>query len=302
MNDLPTILIVDDTRTNIQLLAGCLKKDYRLKIAMNGQRCLELARTAPLPDLILLDVVMPEMDGYEVCRKLKANPHTQHVPIIFVTGRDSDDEEEYGLQLGAVDYITKPIRPAIVTARVSTQIMLKQKSDELRNMALHDQLTQLYNRHFLIEAANQKVAESIRHSNPLSILMIDIDHFKLVNDQFGHQAGDSVLQAVAKVLAESNRKEDVVARFGGEEFVALFEHCSIESAEEKAEMLRGKIERLMPAGIPVTASFGVAELRPNEESFEQLLARADEAVYRAKELGRNRVVPATIQLSCDENY
>ncbi|RTR34478.1 diguanylate cyclase [Shewanella atlantica] len=301
MNDLPTILIVDDTRTNIQLLAGCLKKDYRLKIAMNGQRCLELARTAPLPDLILLDVVMPEMDGYEVCRKLKANPHTQHVPVIFVTGRDSDDEEEYGLQLGAVDYITKPIRPAIVTARVSTQIMLKQKSDELRNMALHDQLTQLYNRHFLIEAANQKMAESIRHSNPLSILMIDIDHFKQVNDQFGHQAGDSVLQAVAKVLAESNRKEDVVARFGGEEFVALFEHCSIDSAEEKAEMLRDKIEKLMPAGIPVTASFGVAELRPNEETFEQLLARADEAVYRAKELGRNRVVPATIQLSCDEN-
>ncbi|ABV35993.1 response regulator receiver protein [Shewanella sediminis HAW-EB3] len=302
MNDLPTILIVDDTRTNIQLLAGCLKKDYRLKIAMNGQRCLELARIDPLPDLILLDVVMPEMDGYEVCRKLKANPHTQHIPIIFVTGRDSDDEEEYGLQLGAVDYITKPIRPAIVTARVSTQIMLKQKSDELRNMALHDQLTQLYNRHFLIEAANQKMAESIRHNNPLSILMIDIDHFKQVNDQFGHQAGDSVLQAVAKALAESNRKEDVVARFGGEEFVALFEHCSIDSAEEKAERLRDKIERLMPAGIRITASFGVAELRPNEESFEQLLARADEAVYRAKELGRNRVVSATIQLSCNENY
>jgi len=299
MNDLPTILIVDDTRTNIQLLAGCLKKDYRLKIAMNGLRCLELARIEPLPDLILLDVVMPEMDGYEVCRKLKANPHTQHIPIIFVTGRDSDEEEEYGLQLGAVDYITKPIRPAIVTARVSTQIMLKQKSDELRNMALHDQLTQLYNRHFLIEAANQKMAESIRHGNPLSILMIDIDHFKQVNDQFGHQAGDSVLQAVAQVLAESNRKEDVVARFGGEEFVALFEHCSIESAEEKAERFRDKVERLMPAGIPITASFGVAELRPNEESFEQLLARADEAVYRAKVLGRNRVELATIDLSCD---
>jgi len=299
MNDLPTILIVDDTRTNIQLLAGCLKKDYRLKIAMNGLRCLELARIEPLPDLILLDVVMPEMDGYEVCRKLKANPHTHHIPIIFVTGRDSDEEEEYGLQLGAVDYITKPIRPAIVTARVSTQIMLKQKSDELRNMALHDQLTQLYNRHFLIEAANQKMAESIRHGNPLSILMIDIDHFKQVNDQFGHQAGDSVLQAVAQVLAESNRKEDVVARFGGEEFVALFEHCPIESAEEKAERFRDKIERLMPAGIPITASFGVAELRPNEESFEQLLARADEAVYRAKVSGRNRVELATIDLSCD---
>ncbi|WP_394146833.1 diguanylate cyclase [Shewanella atlantica] len=300
MTDLPTILIVDDSRTNIQLLAGCLKKDYQLKIAMNGQRCLELAQASPQPDLILLDVVMPEMDGYEVCKRLKANPLTQNVPIIFVTGRDSDDEEEYGLQLGAVDYITKPIRPAIVTARVYTQIMLKQKSDELRNMALHDQLTQLYNRHFLLEAANQKIAESVRHNNSLSILMMDIDHFKQVNDQFGHQAGDGVLQAVAQVLAQSNRKGDVVARFGGEEFVAIFEHCSIDSAEAKAEMLRDKIEQLMPVGIHVTGSFGVAELRPDEENFEQLLARADEAVYRAKEMGRNRVERAAIDLSCGE--
>lgn len=292
MAEKATILLVDDTRTNIQLLAGCLKHQYRLKIAMNGQRCLELAQNPPFPDLILLDVIMPEMDGYEVCRQLKENPNTKNIPIIFVTGRDSDEDEEFGLQLGAVDYIAKPIRPAIVTARVSTQIKLKHQSDELRNMALYDQLTQLYNRHFLIESAANKLAYVDRHGNELSLLMIDIDFFKHINDQFGHHAGDQVLKAIAEILKTGNRKEDVVARFGGEEFVVLLEHCSLDSAVEKAELLRAKIEALAPMGISVTASFGVAQLMKHEQTFVELLTRADAAVYRAKALGRNRVVAA----------
>ncbi|WP_076410694.1 diguanylate cyclase [Shewanella sp. UCD-KL12] len=296
MDEKATVLLVDDTRTNIQLLAGCLKQDYRLKIAMNGKRCLELAQTPPLPDLILLDVIMPEMDGYEVCRQLKQNPETKHIPIIFVTGRDSDEDEEFGLQLGAVDYIAKPIRPAIVTARVSTQITLKHQSDELRSMALHDQLTQLYNRHFLIESANNKLAHVDRHGHDLSLLMIDVDFFKHINDQFGHHAGDQVLKAIAQVLQADNRKEDVVARFGGEEFVVLLEHCGLDSAIEKAERLREKIEALEPSGITVTASFGVAQLQEHENTFVELLTRADEAVYIAKEQGRNRVVASDNQV------
>ncbi len=266
MAEKATILLVDDTRTNIQLLAGCLKQQYRLKIAMSGQRCLELAQTPPLPDLILLDVIMPEMDGYEVCLQLKQNPETKHIPIIFVT------------------------------ARVSTQITLKHQSDELRNMALHDQLTQLYNRHFLIESANNKLAHVDRHGHALSVLMIDVDFFKHINDQFGHHAGDQVLKAIAGVLKSGNRKEDVVARFGGEEFVVLLEHCALDSAIEKAELLRSKIEALEPSGIAVTASFGVAQLLEHENTFVELLTRADEAVYVAKEQGRNRVIAAENEL------
>ncbi|QFU23591.1 diguanylate cyclase [Shewanella eurypsychrophilus] len=296
MADQATILLVDDTRTNIQLLAGCLKSQYRLKIAMGGQRCIELAQNPPLPDLILLDVIMPEMDGYQVCRQLKANPITKHIPIIFVTGRDSDEDEEFGLQLGAVDYITKPIRPAIVTARVSTQIQLKHQSDELRNMALHDQLTQLYNRHFLIESANNKLAHVERHGNELSVMMIDIDYFKHVNDEYGHHAGDEVLKGIAEVFKQNSRKEDVVARFGGEEFVILLEHCPLDFAMEKAELLRAKIEALKPSGITITASFGVAQLMEHELTFVDLLSRADAAVYKAKDQGRNQVVAAEVDV------
>ncbi|MBW8184247.1 diguanylate cyclase [Shewanella nanhaiensis] len=301
MNDKATILLVDDTRTNIELLAGCLQKHYNLKVAMDGKRCIELAERDPIPDLILLDVIMPDMDGYEVCRTLKSNPSTKDIPIIFVTGKDSDKDEEFGLQLGAVDYITKPIRPAIVTARVGTQIILKQQSDALRSMALHDQLTRLFNRHYLIEAANSKVARITRHGGTLSVMMIDIDYFKLVNDQFGHQGGDTVLKAVANVLSSANRKEDIVARFGGEEFVILLDHCSISDADEKAEQLRSSIEHLLPEGISVTASFGIAELQPDGEEFEHLLARADQAVYLAKEKGRNCVVQAEKELEVKES-
>ncbi|NRD73380.1 diguanylate cyclase [Shewanella sp. VB17] len=291
MTDKATILLVDDTRTNIELLAGCLQKDYNLKVAFNGKRCLELAENDPIPDLILLDVIMPNMDGYEVCKQLKANSVTQNIPIIFVTGKDSDEEEEFGLQLGAVDYITKPIRPAIVIARVDTQIILKQQSDTLRSMALHDQLTHLYNRHYLIEAATNKISHIVRHGGCLSLMMIDIDHFKQVNDNFGHQSGDMVLKAVAQVLFDHNRKEDVVARFGGEEFVILLDNCSLLDTKDKAEQLRVSIEQLIPQNISVTASFGIAELKKGEE-FEQLLARADEALYSAKEQGRNCIVEA----------
>ena len=168
-----------------------------------------------------------------------------------------------------------------MTARVSTQIKLKHQSDELRNMALHDQLTQLYNRHFLIESATSKLAHVDRHGHALSLLMIDIDFFKHINDQFGHHAGDQVLKAIAEILKAGNRKEDVVARFGGEEFVVLLEHCSLDSAVA-----------LAPMGISVTASFGVAQLMKHEQTFVELLTRADAAVYRAKALGRNRVVAA----------
>jgi diguanylate cyclase (GGDEF)-like protein len=287
-----TILLVDDTRTNIEMLAACLQHNYHLKVAMNGIRCLEIANKAPIPDLILLDVMMPDMDGYEVCRKLKENPVTKDIPIIFVTGKNSDEDEEYGLQLGAVDYITKPIRPAIVSARVGTQIIVKQQSDALRDMALHDQLTSLFNRHFLIEAAKNKISRLSRHGGKLSVMMIDIDNFKLVNDNFGHKGGDVVLQAIAHVLSDFNRKEDVVARFGGEEFVILLDHCSLADTQDKAEQLRMKIEQLNPEEIHVTASFGIAELQSDNEGFEHLLARADEAVYLAKEKGRNCIVKA----------
>ena len=291
MADKPVVLVVDDAPVNIQVLAACLKEDYQLKIATNGARCLELATTAPEPDLILLDIEMPDMGGCEVCQHLKQHSNTQHIPIIFVTARDADQGEEYGLNLGAVDYITKPIRPAIVQARVRTHITLKQQRDMLQTLALHDQLTNLYNRHYLMEAAEQKIAESQRYNFPLSLLMLDVDHFKQVNDQHGHAVGDRVLKAIAHILQEQSRKDDVAARMGGEEFVLLLGQCELSSAQHRAEQLRLAIEAALPEGLTITVSIGATDLS-EQSDFDAMLSLADDRLYQAKSNGRNQVVAA----------
>lgn len=290
MENKAVILIVDDVPTNAQALALLLKDDYILKVATSGVRALELASQEPMPDLILLDVQMPDMDGYDVLNLLKENSDTAQIPIIFVTGKDSVEEEEHGLLLGAVDYIVKPIRPSIVKARVKTHITLKQQNDLLMAMATRDQLSGLYNRHYLSDLLSKKVAQAKRHGGVFSVIIVDIDHFKNVNDTFGHLVGDIILQAVAKVMQESARKEDIAARFGGEEFVFVLDNCNAHDAQIKAQMLREKIEQLRPQGILVTASFGVAQFDVSIEKYEDLLNNADKALYIAKEEGRNRVV------------
>lgn len=284
-----TVLVVDDVKTNLMIMGQSLKGLYQIREASSGAQCLKLARSEPQPDLILLDVIMPDLDGYEVCKALKSDPATTDIPIIFVTGKDSDADEQLGLELGAVDYITKPIRPAIVRARVYTHIQLKQQRDRLQSMAMHDQLTGLYNRHFLIECASQRLAKVARHRNPMTVVLLDVDHFKRVNDSYGHYMGDKVLIAVARLLATNTRKEDVVARLGGEEFVILMD-CSLDSAAAKIEHLRSLLEALEPEGIQVTGSFGLVEASPYNADFSHLLVLADDGVYRAKTQGRNCVV------------
>ena len=285
----PIVLVVDDAPANIQILAGCLKNDYQVKVATNGARCLELAEVSPEPDLILLDILMPDLDGYEVCQQLKQNETTRHIPVIFVTAKDNDEEEEKGLSLGAVDYITKPIRPAVVVARVKTHVTLKRQHDLLARMAMRDQLTGLYNRHYLLDAAYRKVARAMRHQYSICLLMIDVDHFKKINDTHGHVVGDEVLKGIATLMDACSRQEDVIARFGGEEFVVLLGHCEMAGALEKGQQLLGSIERLKPGGIEVTVSIGVAELSSSGETFGDLLGRADLALYKAKDNGRNCV-------------
>jgi len=317
MPDKAVVLVVDDAPENIQTLAQALKSDYRIKVATDGRRCLELARQEPFPDVILLDVIMPDMNGYEVIRELKSKPDVADIPVIFVTGKNDAGDEEKGLALGAVDYIGKPFRPSIVQARVKTHVLLKQQRDQLAQLAMCDQLTGLYNRHFLIKAASQKVAYAKRHKEALSALIIDIDNFKRINDLHGHAKGDEVLTAIADCIQGAFRIEDVlgrtvshqmgqsqdglldentgpevVARYGGEEFVVLMSPCDVNEAARKAEALRQSVSDLHPGQIDTTISIGVAELRP-DENFERLINRADNALYEAKEQGRNRVVTAS---------
>lgn len=290
MGEKPSILIVDDVPANIQTLAELLKDKYRIKVATDGYRCLDLAGQEPQPDLILLDIEMPGISGYEVCEQLKMDSVTRDIPVIFVTANDQEEDEERGLQIGAVDYITKPLRPVIVAARVETHITLKKQRDLLTAMATHDQLTGLYNRHYLMEVAVKKIAYAIRHQIAVSILILDIDHFKSINDNFGHPFGDQVLREIATLLSHSARKEDVVTRFGGEEFVILFDACEQADAVAKAEKVREWIEQLKPDGHTITASFGVTEFKLSDDTLEQMIKRADQALYMAKESGRNRVI------------
>ncbi len=293
------VLIVDDIKSNLMVMAKCLQGLCEVIKAHNGRDCLELARTHPQPDLILLDVRMPDMDGHAVCKELKASPETESIPVIFVTGNDSEEDEEQGLLLGAIDYITKPIRPVIVRARVSVHMQLKQQRDKLRFMALHDQLTGLFNRYFLTENAEVRLAHFRRHKTPLSVVLMDIDKFKSINDTYGHEMGDLVLMAVAELLENNTRREDVVARLGGEEFVILME-CPLDAAMVKVEKLRQQMEQLMPQGLMVTGSFGVVDACADVMELNPLLKRADECVYQAKDQGRNQVVgwrtkPAAVQ-------
>ena len=176
------ILLVDDEPANIQLLAGYIKDDYQIKVATSGEQCLKLCAATQQPDLILLDVDMPGMNGYQVCEQLKSSPSTAPIAIMFVTAMQTEEDEETALSLGAVDYLTKPVRPAILLARIKTHVKLKIQHDALVNMAMRDQLTNLYNRHYLLESANHRVAKAMRQKSPISLLILDIDHFKQIND------------------------------------------------------------------------------------------------------------------------
>ena len=289
MTEKALILIVDDIAINLKIIEWSIKKDYATICVETGEACLEQLKKDPLPDLILLDVAMPGIDGHETCRRLKSDKRTADIPVIFITGLTEGEDETFGFELGAVDYITKPIHPAILTARVNTHITMKLQRDQLNHLAFHDQLTGLYNRHYFLETAEDKVKQALRDESELWLLMIDIDKFKNINDTYGHAIGDLILVEVAKALETSHRSNDLVSRFGGEEFVVIFDTCGKENALKKAEKLRSNIEKLAPNDIVVTISIGLACLSATNKNVLNLLKSADDALYCAKENGRNRI-------------
>ncbi|MDH4284037.1 MAG: PleD family two-component system response regulator [Gallionellaceae bacterium] len=293
----PTILIVDDVSANVQVLGEALHSDYKVKVANSGLQALDIARHKPQPDLILLDVMMPEMDGFEVCRRLKSNPQTWKIPVIFVTARGGESDEELGLDLGAVDYITKPISIAIARARIRNHIRLKQQADLLESISMVDALTRIPNRRRFDETLDAEWKRAAREKTGLSLLMVDIDQFKQYNDHYGHGAGDICLESVAAALqAGVSRPGDLVARYGGEEFAVILPETGREAACEIAARLCECVRNLkLPhgyskAGAFVTVSIGGATMQPSIEdgSPDALLGRADKMLYKAKNTGRDR--------------
>lgn len=291
-----TILAVDDSPENLDLIKNILEPHYTVKVAVHGELALHIA-ASQLPDLILMDVMLGDMDGYEICRQLKSSDNTRNIPIIFLTAKHSEADEVYGLKIGGSDYITKPFSPSIVLARVKTQIQLKTKSDLLEKLASLDGLTEIPNRRAFDAALERQWNQAKRTVMPLSLLIADIDNFKQFNDIFGHPVGDECLKRVARGLQRlTHRPEDLVARLGGEEFAVLLPNTGGDGALLRAEQYRDAIENLK---IPhaannlnsfVTISIGVATLQAH--TFDEvacLVIAADAALYQAKHLGRNRV-------------
>jgi diguanylate cyclase (GGDEF)-like protein len=291
-----TILIVDDTSANIEILDGILNPEYEILFAMCGKDALEIAGEQ-IPDLILLDVVMPEMDGYEVCRQLKANLKTQDIPVIFITAMGQEEDESKGLNAGAIDYITKPVRASIVKARLRNHLELKRYRDSLKTLSTIDGLTGIPNRRTFDDALSQEWRRSRRSQAPLSLLMMDIDFFKAYNDHYGHVSGDDCLRQIARGIAESaQRPADLAARYGGEEFAVLLPETDLPGAVCMAGKVQHGVESLniphafSSAADHITLSIGVATIIPtDQQSPLELIRSADELLYEAKQRGRAQV-------------
>jgi diguanylate cyclase (GGDEF)-like protein len=291
----PSILVVDDEILYRELIADILGDEYEVLFAVNGMAALEIA-SVKLPDLILLDVVMPGIDGYEVHERLKIDQRTRAIPVIFISGLGEVAAETKGLNLGAVDYIAKPINREPVRARVKTQIAFKLAQDKLTQLAETDGLTGLANRSHFDKMLAYECARHLRSGHGLSLIMLDIDHFKAFNDAYGHVRGDECLREIARAMATTvSRATDLVARYGGEEFVVLLPETYLKGAVTLAEKVRRSISNLnLPhrdSGMKhVTASLGVVSGRflPGGSMLD-VVHEADIQLYAAKVAGRNRV-------------
>jgi two-component system, cell cycle response regulator len=289
-------LVIDDSpdiHTLVKVRLG--KEQVVIQCASDGASGLAAAREFR-PDLILLDIDMPERDGFAVCTDLKADSMTRDIPIIFLSGATSTKDKIRGLELGATDYVTKPFDPAELRARVRAALRTAYLMDLLSRKAMIDGLTGLWNRTYLDSRLEAEVAHARRTGRSVSCIMLDVDHFKSINDRYGHPFGDEVLRMIAVALGASCRSEDVVCRYGGEGFAVLLPNTNAVAASELAERLRRAIEgeamKFKGQVVKVTSSFGVSELSGNTSA--SVIERADKALYDAKQSGRNCVCVAAI--------
>ena len=289
------ILIVDDDKANLDVLNHILKNEYTVYVAKTGEMAIRRAVTDQ-PDLILLDIIMPDMSGYEVLSELKERDSTRSIPVIFITGLSSVADEERGFLLGAVDYIVKPFNNSIVKARIRTHMKTLQQMRTIERLGTIDPLTEVANRRYFDEYLAVEWEKAILEEKSLGIISIDVDLFKQYNDTYGHLQGDVLLQTIAKVFFRHLRNEnDIVARIGGEEFIFILPDTELEEATALAEEIRYAVEVMVIPNMGhlathTTVSIGVAAKRPKEgDDVRELLELADKELYRAKDAGRNHV-------------
>jgi diguanylate cyclase (GGDEF)-like protein len=297
------ILIVDDVDDNLEILGDLLTFDgHTVQIAKDGESALKKVQDSR-PDLILLDILMPGMNGYEVCTALKADENTQDIPVIFVSSMTDLDSKVQGFKVGGVDYINKPFQHAEIIVRVNTHITLlrlrkhlEEQNVELERLANTDYLTNLYNRRHFFHAAEKEFAEALKNERHISITLLDLDYFKCVNDTHGHLVGDQVLIHVAHLIRDYCREHDIAARYGGEEFSILHLDTDRQSAYQVVDEIRREVETTPYVTekdeIGITFSAGVVDSQVCDDCprVDDFLSMADRALYRAKDAGRNQVV------------
>ncbi len=291
------VLIIDDNASNIQIVGTLLKNEgYQIYVANNGLQAINIVEEI-LPDLILLDIMMPGMDGIETSKRIKKNSQTREVPIIFITAKSDVQDVVRGFESGGSDYITKPFQAPVLLARVRTHVALWQKTKQLRAYSDRDYLTMIANRRRFDEFIDLEWRRCLREQRPLSLIILDIDYFKNYNDTYGHLQGDEVLKKVAYSIKNiCNRSGDLAARYGGEEFAIVLGNTNLQTSQLLAEKYRHAIESLTivheasKVKNVVTASLGVATTTPDmNDSYQQLIKAADERLYLAKKSGRNQV-------------
>lgn len=305
MKSLPVLLIIDDDQMMHKIMNRILAPIGKVLSAEDGQQGLALAIDQK-PDLILLDMVMPRLSGQEVIQTLQSHSQTQKIPVIFVTAETSFQVEANALEMGAVDFITKPVNPVVLIARVKTHLRLRhrelelaalyaeldKRNHQLEDLSTHDQLTGLYNRVMLYEFIEKQFAYLIRYQSPCCLVMLDLDHFKSINDDYGHLVGDAVLAEIGKRLTNRLRKSDMAFRYGGEEFLVILPQADLHQAKELFEEIRKEIQENSVGGLLaglITVSIGITELTSKDDTPKAAVNRADIALYESKHLGRNRV-------------
>ena len=299
MESKSTILIVDDSPDKLGLLEAAFSlAGYNVTTATDGDEALAAIESYQ-PDLVITDVMMPRMNGYELAQRIRANPLTKFIPVIMQTAASKRVEDlRRGSEVGALGYITDPTDLDLMLARTRTLLEFKAYLDSCEEAAFTDHLTGLANRRRFERQLEREVGRVLRFERPFTLLMIDIDNFKKLNDTFGHDAGDDAIRRISRVLREGTRGIDLAARIGGEEFAVLLVETNEVAGMEVAERLRVAIKHLeTPSGGQITASFGVAECPTDAQTASGILKAADVALYEAKRNGRDRVVQMQLMRS-----
>jgi diguanylate cyclase (GGDEF)-like protein len=278
------ILMVDDHPQNLQVLGITLKeKGYKLAAARSGAQALEFIEKKK-PDLILLDIMMSDMNGYEVCKILKANPSTEKIPVIFLTAKTEVESVIKGFEVGGVDYITKPFVKEIIFARINVHLNLKKALERLEKMSGTDEMTGVFNRRYAYEVLSREIALARRENTNFSICYIDIDNLKIINDKYGHLEGDKLIKTISQSLGKVIRTTDYIFRMGGDEFMLLFPNAKLEEPTNLINRVREQLKCQTLHSIPIDFSYGFSQFRPGDDiSIENLIKSADDRMYKSKQ-------------------